>query len=82
MKKNFKENYAKFVFKNVLGIENDSEKCEQMWKEIDSFYDTVCNGDFIEKFIFVSIFFAVPESCAMCSQIDSLIRLYLQQILS
>jgi hypothetical protein len=62
MKKNFKENYAKFVFTNVLGIENDSEKCEQKWKEIDSFYDTVCNGDFIEKFIYVSIFTNGPES--------------------
>jgi peroxiredoxin len=57
MKKDFNENYAKFVSCKVLGIGKDSEKCEQKWKEIDSFYDTLCKGDFIEKFICVSILF-------------------------
>jgi hypothetical protein len=61
MKKNFEENYANFVFTKVLGLEKDSEKCEQKWKEINTFYDTVCDGDFIEKFIYVSIFFSGPE---------------------
>ena len=54
IKKNWEGNYAKFVPCKELGIEEDSEKCKEKWKEIDSFYDTVCNGDFIEKYIFVS----------------------------
>jgi Carboxylesterase family len=54
MKKHWEENYAKFVPCKELGIEENSEKCKEKWKEINSFYNKVCNGDFIEKYIFVS----------------------------
>jgi hypothetical protein len=54
IKKDWEENYAKFVPCKKLGIEENSEKCKEKWKEIDSFYENVCNGDFIEKYIFVS----------------------------
>jgi hypothetical protein len=57
MKKLLKKNYTRYVPCKKLGIEKDSEKCKQKWKEIDSFYDTVCNGDFIEKYIIVSLFY-------------------------
>jgi hypothetical protein len=57
MKKLLKKNYTRYVPCKKLGIEKDSEKCKEKWKEIDSFYDTVCNGDFIEKYIIVSLFY-------------------------
>jgi hypothetical protein len=56
-KKLLKKNYTRYVPCKKLGIEKDSEKCKQKWKEIDVFYDTVCNGDFIEKYIIVSLFY-------------------------
>lgn len=55
MEQHYKKNYARFVPCKELGIRKDSEMCQQKWKEIDSFYDTICKGDFIEKYIYVSI---------------------------
>jgi hypothetical protein len=55
MEKRYKENYANYVPCKELGISTDSEQCKQKWREMDAFYDTICKGNFVEKYIYVSI---------------------------